>query len=97
MTNAAKTPTRVTLNGAYIDKRDIITAVFEGLNAPGWVGFNLDGLYDYLSGVVQGPVEIDWVNLAAAQRATPQDTAAVLSVFDDAAKDRNDLSLVFER
>jgi ribonuclease inhibitor len=58
---------------------------------------NLDALYDELSANLEGPIQITWENNTESQTALgKEDYAALLAVFEDAAADRDDLTLVIK-
>ncbi|MFC7421171.1 barstar family protein [Iodobacter arcticus] len=58
---------------------------------------NLDALYDELSASLEGPIQITWENSAEAKGALgKEDYAALLAVFEDAAAERDDLTVIIK-
>jgi ribonuclease inhibitor len=67
------------------------------LGLPKHFGRNLDALYDALTGDAKGPFEIVVVDAKALERALGEKGKALLKVFADAARAREDMAYSAKR
>lgn len=63
------------------------------LPLPAHFGRNLDALWDVLTGDLEGPLEIVWVNAAAARALLGEDYPKLAGLLEDAAAERGDLTV----
>ncbi|GAB7128421.1 hypothetical protein JCM19000A_29280 [Silvimonas sp. JCM 19000] len=74
---------------------EVYAQLVQQLDFPADFGYNLDALYDVLTGALPGPVRIIWRDALAARAALPRhDFEDVLGVFNDASGERDDLEIV---
>ncbi|AMC34663.1 barstar family protein [Janthinobacterium sp. B9-8] len=58
---------------------------------------NLDALYDELSASLEGPIQITWENSTEAKATLGKENyTALLAVFEDAAAERDDLTVIIK-
>ncbi|KPC52923.1 barstar family protein [Amantichitinum ursilacus] len=91
-------PTRPVKQATLINVRTVAEAyaqLVQQLEFPADFGYNLDALYDALTGSLEGPLRIVWRDALAAKAAFPlHDFEDLLGVFNDAAGERDDLEIV---
>ena len=81
------------MNTVYIDFTDIgdyddfYAQLKEKLTLPEFFGDNLDALYDSLTGFVELPLHIEFVNLSVDQLETFEDLLVTLEDVDDELDD----------
>ena len=81
------------MNTVYIDffdlgdYEDFYTQLKEKLTLPDFFGDNLDALYDSITGFVELPLHIEFVNMSVDQLETFEDLLTTLEDADDEVDD----------
>ena len=81
------------MNTVYIDffdlgdYEDFYTQLKEKLTLPDFFGDNLDALYDSITGFVELPLHIEFVNMSVDQLETFEDLLTTLEDADDEVED----------
>ena len=80
--------TRLLLDGRLMsseaDLHDMIDEAARAIAFQGY-GRNLDALSDVLTGFLEAPVEVRWINAAAAQTALGPRFERIVAIFEDAS------------
>lgn len=54
---------KIIIDGLFIEsENDFHKAIAKELNLPGWYGHNLDALWDVLTGMIERPLKLVWLN-----------------------------------
>ncbi|UNK63020.1 barstar family protein [Buttiauxella ferragutiae] len=76
----------VILDGLSIESEDDFHDVIaKELNLPGWYGRNLDALWDVLTGMVERPVNLVWIN-SEISRTRLQRYEKIVELLKDVAE-----------
>lgn len=74
------------------DEEDFYTQLKEKIDLPEHFGDNLDALYDVISGEVELPLHIEFVNLSVEQLETFED---LLTTLEDCEEEVEDFSFSY--
>lgn len=74
------------------DEEDFYTQLKEKIDLPEHFGDNLDALYDVISGEVELPLHIEFVNLSVEQLETFED---LLTTLEDCEEEVDDFSFSY--
>ncbi|ASN85569.1 barnase inhibitor [Pectobacterium versatile] len=81
----------IILDGLLIESEDDFhDAIAKELSLPIWYGRNLDALWDVLTGIVERPVNLVWVN-SEISRKRLQRYKTIINLFKDVAQRDNAL------
>lgn len=87
----------IMIDGTQIDNdSQLHDFLKEALELPDYYGRNLDALWDCLTGWVETPLRIQWVNFQASEAKLGEYSHHVLKLFQDAEKEIEDLHLLIE-
>ncbi|KAF0811673.1 Barstar [Andreprevotia sp. IGB-42] len=75
---------------------DVYDQLAAQLPFPAHFGRNLDALYDVLTGDLTGPVQVIWHHADDARAALGDHFETLLTVFNEAAAERDDLDIVID-
>jgi ribonuclease inhibitor len=82
------------LNASCDTKVEVYRAIYQQLEAEDWTGENLDALYDFLTGMVAGPFEIEWRDIKQAEEKLGGDWTRIINMLRDVALERADFKLI---
>lgn len=74
------------------DYEDFYKILKEKLNLPEYFGDNLDALYDSITGYVELPLHLEFVNMSVDQLETFED---LLATFEDADDELEDFTFTY--
>ncbi|WP_126424888.1 barstar family protein [Brevibacillus marinus] len=78
----------VTLDGRQFDNLEQFHRLLrDKLNLPDYYGNNLDALWDCLTGWVEMPLTIEWLNFQISEAKLGNDCYRLLRLFQDAEKE----------
>ena len=84
-------PIEVFIDGAAIDSKEAFFEAFVALESvPDWVGHNLDALWDTLTGLIEAPMVLNWMNSGESARAMGVDFDKIVSTMRQAETERLD-------
>lgn len=88
----------IELNGHDLQSiKDVHREFARQADLPSFYGANLSALWDALTGMVEGPLTIRWVNADESFKRFPQELVAFEQVIEAARQEDPWLELVYER
>ncbi|MGB0844186.1 MAG: barstar family protein [Alphaproteobacteria bacterium] len=82
------------LDGVYETDTLLYQHIYKSIGAPEWAGYNLDALYDVLTGLVNGPIQIVWTNFGHIEKEQIDINLTVATLIEEAAQERPDLNFI---
>lgn len=84
---------KITLDGSEIkSKQQFHTLIKLKLDLPDFYGENLDALWDCLTGFVEMPLTIVWINSAYSKEHMPDDMRDIVKLFQDVSEELSDFN-----
>jgi ribonuclease inhibitor len=84
------------LDGKDIQSANAFHKAVTEASGIGWYGQNLNALWDLLTGLVERPVSIRWINARLSAAAMGEDYTRIVSVIVDAITEFDDDDIKFE-
>lgn len=89
--------TEVLLDGRKFDNLEQIHIFLqEVLDMPDFYGRNLDALWDFLTGIIEIPLTIRWINLKESETKLGEDCQRLLQLFREVEEEIDDFQLKVE-
>ncbi len=81
------------LDASYDTRHEVYQSIYDQLGAEDWAGKNLDAVYDFLTGMVEGPIEVRWHDIKKAEDQLGGDWVRIADMLRDVAMERSDFTL----
>lgn len=82
------------LDASYGTRHEVYQSIYDQLGAEEWVGNNLDAVFDFLTGMVEGPLEVRWYDIKKAEDRLGGDWVRIADMLRDVAMERSDFKLI---
>lgn len=81
------------LDASFETRQEVYQSIYDQLGAEDWAGKNLDAVYDFLTGMVEGPIEVHWYDIKNAEDRLGGDWVRIVDMLRDVAMERSDFTL----
>jgi len=82
------------LQGVYETDTLLYQHIYTSIGAPNWAGYNLDALFDVLTGVIDGPIQIVWKDFQQVEAGKITMNLTMAALIEEAATEHPDLSFI---
>jgi ribonuclease inhibitor len=81
------------LDASFQTRQELYQSIYDQLGAEEWAGINLDAVYDFLTGMIEGPIEVRWHDIKKAEDRLGGDWVRIADMLRDVAMERSDFTL----